>query len=143
MMQGVPMRHFTLEEATALLPRLTEMLEALRQVRDQAILKKTQMDVLWQRLGKGEPVLGRLGDEQRELDRVTARLVSAAKEVENTGCILRDVEAGLVDFPCLARGGSEVFLCWRLGERAIAFWHGHDEGFAGRKPIARLPSDEA
>jgi hypothetical protein len=137
------MRHFTLDEATSLLPRLTEMLGALRRLRDQAILKKTQMDLLWQRLGRGEPVLGKLGEEQRELDGLTERLVAVAREIESTGCILRDVDAGLVDFPCRSRGGATVFLCWRLGEPAIAFWHGRDEGFAGRKPIARLPVDEA
>jgi len=119
------------------------MLEALRRVRDQAILKKTQMDVLWQRLGTGEPVLGKLGLEQHEMDGLTERLVAVAKEVESTGCILRDVDVGLVDFPCRARGGATVFLCWRLGESAIQFWHGRDEGFGGRKPVARLPVDEA
>jgi len=137
------MRHFTLDEATSLLPRLSEMLEALRRFRDQAILKKTQMDLLWQRLSKGEPVLSQLADEQRDLDDLTARLVDIAKEIESTGCILRDVDAGLVDFPFRARGGATVFLCWHLGEPAIAFWHGPREGFAGRKPIGRLPRDEA
>lgn len=137
------MRHFTLDEATSLLPRLSEMLEALRRFRDQAILKKTQMDLLWQRLSKGEPVLSQLADGQRDLDDLTARLVDVAKEIEATGCILRDVDAGLVDFPFRARGGATVFLCWHLGEPAIAFWHGPEEGFAGRKPIMRLPRDEA
>ncbi len=136
-------RHFTLDEATSLLPRLTEMLETLRRFRDQAILKKTQMDLLWQRLGKGEPVLSTLGEEQRELDNLTARLVAVAHEIEAIGVILRDVDVGLVDFPFRARGGATVFLCWHLGEPAIEFWHGPDEGFTGRKPIARLPLDRA
>ncbi len=136
-------RYFSLSEATALLPRLSEMLDALRRFRDQAVLKKTQMDLLWQRLSKGEPVLGTLGEEQREMDSLTGRLVAVAKDVEKTGCILRDIDSGLVDFPFRARRGATVFLCWRLGEPAIAFWHGTDGGFAGRKPIAELPIDRA
>jgi hypothetical protein len=139
----VAVRYFRLEEASALLPRLREMLEALRRIRDQAILKKTQVDLLWQKLSQGEPVLGSLGDEQRELDGLTTRLVAVAKDLEATGCILRDVDQGLVDFPCKARKGTTVFLCWRLGEPAIRFWHGRDEGFSGRKPITQLPLDEA
>lgn len=135
-------RYFSLSEATALLPRLTEMLDALRRFRDQAVLKKTQMDLLWQRLSNGEPVLGTLGEEQREMDSLTGRLVSVAKDLEKTGCILRDIDSGLVDFPFRTRRGATVFLCWRLGEPTIAFWHGTDEGFAGRKPIADLPVNE-
>lgn len=136
-------RYFTVSAAARLLPRLTEMLDALRRFRDQAILKKTQLDLLWQRLSRGEPVLGRLGEEQRELDAMTARLIAVAKDLEATGCILRDVELGLVDFPFRARSGATVFLCWRSGEPEIAFWHGADEGFTGRKPIAKLPLDQA
>ncbi len=53
------------------------------------------------------------------------------------------MQLGLVDFPFRARGGTAVYLCWRLGEPSIAFWHGIDEGYGGRKPIASLPLDEA
>jgi hypothetical protein len=136
-------RYFTVNEANALLPRLTEMLDALRRLRDQAILKKAQVDLLWRRLETGDAVLGSIGDQQRELDDVTARFVSAARDVERTGCVLRDVDAGLVDFPCRAPGGATVFLCWRLDETAVEYWHGAEEGFAGRKPIAQLPPDTA
>ena len=65
-----------------------------------------------------------------------------AGEIESTGCVLRDLDTGLVDFPFRARGGATVFLCWRVGEPAIGFWHGPDEGFAGRQPITRLPLDQ-
>jgi hypothetical protein len=57
--------------------------------------------------------------------------------------VLRDVDSGLVDFPARVRGGRTVFLCWRLGEPEIAFWHGTNEGFAGRKPLTQLPLDQA
>jgi len=136
-------RHFTLDEAEGLLSRLTELMGALRRVRDEALVKKAQMDLLWKRLEGGEAVLSELGDEQRRLDALTTRLVSIASDIEATGCILRDLDLGLIDFPFRARGGSTVYLCWKLGEPAIRFWHGTDEGFAGRKSLDRLPPDEA
>ena len=135
-------RHFTLDEAEGLLSRLTELMGALRRVRDEALVKKAQMDLLWKRLEGGEAVLSELGDEQRRFDGLTTRLVAIAGDIESTGCILRDLDLGLIDFPFRARGGSMVYLCWKLGEPAIRFWHGTDEGFAGRKSLDRLPPDE-
>ena len=137
------MRYFTLPEAQALLPRLREVLEALRRARDEAALKKTQIDSLWQRLEAGETVLGAIGREQTQMDALVSRLTAISEDVDTIGCVLRDVDAGLVDFPARVRGGRTVFLCWRLGEPEIAFWHGTNEGFAGRKPLAQLPLDPA
>ena len=137
------MRHFTLSEAQALLPRLREVLDALRRTRDEAALKKTQIDLLWKRLEAGETVLGTIGHEQKQMDALVSRLNAVSEDVEKIGCVLRDVDAGLVDFPARVRGGRTVFLCWRLGEPEIAFWHGTNEGFAGRKPLAQLPLDRA
>ena len=136
------MRHFTLGEATDLLPRITDLVNALRRLRDDAVVKKAQVDLLWERLEGGEPVLSAIGAGQRELDAVSTRLLAKAEEIESTGCVLRDLEIGLVDFPFRSRTGT-VFLCWRVGEPAILFWHGADEGFAGRKPIGQLPVDQA
>lgn len=137
------MRHFTVPEAQALLPQLREALDALRRTRDEAMLKKTRIEMLWKRLEAGEAVLGAIGAEQQQLDALTSRLSAIAQDVEKIGCVLRDVDAGLVDFPARVRGGRTVFLCWRLGEPEIAFWHGTGEGFAGRKPLTELPLDQA
>lgn len=139
----MPQRYFTLAEAQALLPRLRGLLDALRTARDQAVVKRARIDSLWKRLGAGESVLARLGDEQRQVDALTTRLTALAREIEEIGCLIRDIDAGLVDFPARARGGTPVFLCWRRGEAAIEFWHGVEEGFAGRKPLADLRWDEA
>ena len=133
-------RHFTVGEATALLPRLTELVATLRQFRDSAVVRRARIDQLWQRLEHGEPVLTTIGNEQRALDALADRLVTTAKEIESIGCVLRDLDQGLIDFPFRAQTGT-VFLCWKVGESAIQFWHGTDEGFAGRKPIAQLPVD--
>ena len=54
--------------------------------------------------------------------------------VQDLGLLVKDLDAGLVDFPSV-RDGEEVLLCWRLGEDEVAFWHGYDDGFAGRRPL--------
>jgi len=55
-------------------------------------------------------------------------------QLQDLGCLVKDLDTGLVDFPALFRG-QEVYLCWKLGEPSIEFWHGVDEGFRGRKAI--------
>jgi hypothetical protein len=61
-------------------------------------------------------------------------LKAAIDRIHSFGCLLKDLDIGLIDFPTLLRG-REVYLCWKLGETGIAFWHGVDEGFGGRKSI--------
>jgi hypothetical protein len=67
-------------------------------------------------------------------DAAAQQLRDSIHEVQEYGCVVKDLDIGLVDFPTLFRG-REVYLCWRLGEPAIAYWHAIDEGFAGRKEI--------
>jgi hypothetical protein len=61
-------------------------------------------------------------------------LSDALGEIAKLGGEVKDLEIGLVDFPG-KRGGEDILLCWRLGEKAIAFWHTHEAGYAGRRPI--------
>jgi hypothetical protein len=56
------------------------------------------------------------------------------QKLEDLGCVLKDMSIGLVDFPAV-RLGARVWLCWKLGETAVVFWHGLHEGFAGRKQV--------
>ena len=62
--------------------------------------------------------------------------------LDDRSITLRDIPTGLLDFPALV-SGRQVWLCWRLGEDDVAFWHGQDEGFAGRRPLANLPDEPA
>ena len=62
------------------------------------------------------------------------RLKEVIEQIHEFGCLVKDLDIGLIDFPTLYRG-SEVYLCWKLGESGISFWHGVDEGFQGRKII--------
>jgi hypothetical protein len=56
------------------------------------------------------------------------------ERLQALGVQVKDLDRGLVDFPAL-RDGEEVLLCWQVGEEVVAYWHGVDEGFAGRKPL--------
>ena len=58
------------------------------------------------------------------------------EKLQDLGCLVKDLDIGLVDFPTLFRG-QEVYLCWKVGEPSIEFWHGMNEGFGGRKAIDR------
>ena len=65
------------------------------------------------------------------------QMAAGVARIDALGLTLRDIEHGLVDFPALV-SGRQVWLCWQRGESAIGFWHGHEAGFAGRRPLAEL-----
>ena len=69
-----------------------------------------------------------------EHDHVIADVKSALERIESTGCVVKDLDAGLLDFPAILEN-EEVYLCWRLGEDRIRFYHRQNEGIAGRKPL--------
>jgi len=69
-----------------------------------------------------------------DLNGVVAKVKDALDQIHATGCLVKDLDTGLVDFPSVIKN-EEVYLCWRLGEDRIRFYHRQDEGFAGRKPI--------
>jgi hypothetical protein len=69
-----------------------------------------------------------------EHQQLAESLKSALDRILETGCLIKDLEVGLLDFPSRINDES-VYLCWRLGEDRIRFYHRQDEGFAGRKPL--------
>ena len=69
-----------------------------------------------------------------ELARRATELAGIVEDIQELGAIVKDLDSGLVDFPSV-RDGEEVLLCWRLGEGEIAYWHGLEDGFAGRQPL--------
>ena len=71
---------------------------------------------------------------EEEFEREGAAVAACVAQLEELGVLVKDLDRGLVDFPAL-RNGEEVLLCWEVGEDEIAYWHGVDEGFAGRKPL--------
>jgi hypothetical protein len=75
-----------------------------------------------------------LNAAQSELTTLAEAVVACVERLETIGVVVKDLDTGLVDFPAV-RDGEDVLLCWRAGEAAVEFWHGLDEGFAGRKPV--------
>jgi len=69
-----------------------------------------------------------------ERDQLAESLKTAIERIQSTGCVIKDLDIGLLDFPAMINN-QEVYLCWRLGEERIRFYHGQEEGFAGRKPL--------
>jgi hypothetical protein len=119
-------REFSVEEANALLPALSESLGLIKEAR-QVVLRGGERIRRSAQSDGG----GRQGREFWEA------LVTLRREVESLttkGIVLRDAETGLLDFPS-RREGREVFLCWRLGEDRVGFWHGPESGFSGRRPL--------
>lgn len=76
----------------------------------------------------------RAAEDKARRDQAGQQLRSVLERFQESGCLVKDLDTGLVDFPTLLRG-EEVYLCWKTGEESIRFWHGVHEGFAGRKPI--------
>ena len=130
-------RYFTAEEANELLPEVRLFAEELMEHRLAARAVAAKRAQLVTRIA------GNGGDfdpqEPRELEedfeRETAAMTEAVARLERLGVIVKDADRGLVDFPALRESGEEVLLCWQVGEDEIGFWHGLEEGFAGRKPL--------
>ncbi len=118
-------RFLSYEEASARLPAVREAVLELRELREQLARVRSALE----RAGPAE----RPGLEQ-EAEQVVARMSEAVRRIEEAGGELKDLDLGLVDFLTL-RAGQPVYYCWRLGEPEIRYWHGLEEGFAGRKPI--------
>jgi hypothetical protein len=129
-------RHFTREEATALLEEVRPVAEALVAHRRALTVAAARRARITARIsgngGDFDPQEPRELDEQ--LEREAEAVKRAVEQLQRLGVLVKDLDRGLVDFPSL-RDGEEVLLCWQVGEGEIAHWHGVDEGFAGRKPL--------
>ncbi len=93
-------------------------------------------------LGGSIPPHNQLSQKKAERDDIAAQVQEAVGRILETGCLVKDVDEGLVDFPSLLNG-EEIYLCWKLGEKHIEYWHGIQEGFAGRKPLDESSSGGA
>jgi hypothetical protein len=121
-------RHFTREEANALLPQLTAMLGQLRESKDE--LTDTEAH---EALSEAAPANGG-GDEGKQVGVAFLEVRRLLGTIEQAGIVLRDIDRGLVDFPALL-DDREVYLCWELGEDEVAFWHDLETGYGGREPL--------
>jgi hypothetical protein len=129
------MKIFRVEEASALLPKLRPLLDELVKARRDFAIGLLEVDAL-QRMPSEPHALGRsstLANNARDLQ---ARVIALVDEIQVYGCVVKDLDLGLLDFPAL-RAGQLVNLCWKMDEPSIGFWHGMDEGFAARKSLSR------
>ncbi len=128
---------FTLEQARALLPQVRALIEQAVGSKEQyRISDEWTQNFIRRVMMLGGVLVDRVPFERnRDLqNRSALRLKSAVESIQELGVLVKDLDAGLIDFPTLFRG-NEVYLCWRLGEDDLQFWHGVNEGFAGRRPI--------
>jgi hypothetical protein len=121
-------RHYSLEEASALLPEVAALIQHMRSARDRLgdADARAALAAAGGSNGGGQP--------GRTVSQGFLELRDAMIWLRDREIVLRDLDQGLVDFPTL-RGGAEVYLCWRDGEDEIAFWHEPEAGFAGRRPL--------
>lgn len=129
------MKVFRLEEANALLPVVRPLLEELVRRRRDLAIKLLEADTA-QRMAADAGGAARAATQAKQAEEMQGELLALIDAVHKHGCIVKDMDLGLVDFPAL-RGGQLVNLCWKMDEPSIAFWHAMDEGFASRKSIAR------
>jgi len=130
-------RTFTLEEAQSLLPVLESLLRAAINGKKLIEEIEAQFLALNHRIFlSGGTLVDVVSMARRKAERHKAenRVRDSLAEIDSIGVQVKDLDIGLLDFPCEV-DGSIVLLCWKLGEKTIAHWHGTSEGFAGRKPI--------
>jgi hypothetical protein len=133
------MKFFSPEKANALIPRLSPLVEELLKKRRDLAIKLLESDpalrvpppssIRSSRLaGLRSPFpVPRFGELKSEIVRLIHR-------IESLGCIVKDIDLGLVDFPS-TRSGEPIYLCWKVGEARVSHWHALDEGFSERKPL--------
>lgn len=128
---------FTLEQAQALLPVLKSLLKSAmngKKVIEQ--IEKELQDLRHRILLSGglSVDVAKLSARRAEREKAMQEIKDALAEVHAIGVQVKDLDIGLLDFPCAVEG-EIVLLCWKLGEEKIEYWHGLEEGFKGRKPI--------
>lgn len=130
-------RFFTLQEAEEALPKIEELLRDALSLKSgmqdaDEDLKKITQQIMW--TGGMRVDQDHVAQLQQQKSQGQEQLNDRCQRIQDEGCLIKDLEIGLLDFPTVYRG-QEVYLCYRLGEPGIQFWHGVDEGFRGRKPI--------
>ena len=128
---------FTLAEANDLIPRLEVALRELQtksgELRDR-IGEMLKLDVAARRFP-----LQQLIERYPQLREAASQVAKLAEKIESYGCLLKDIEQGLVDFPWEMEEGRVVFLCWQSGEPSVVAWHSIDTGFAQRQILSGAP----
>jgi hypothetical protein len=128
---------FTLAEAQTLLPVLESLVRRAQAAGSRATALEVEMQQLSQRIflsGGMHVNVAAAARRRAEHEKSLQDAKDSLAEIDAIGVHVKDLEQGLLDFPSIADGRT-VLLCWKLGEKEIAFWHSPEDGFAGRKPL--------
>jgi hypothetical protein len=130
-------RTFSLEEAQSMLPVLEGLLRTAIDGKQFIDDINAEFQALAHRVYLSGGLLVNVAHFARrraEHDKAMQRVKDAVHEIDAIGVQVKDLDIGLLDFPCVVKG-TTILLCWKLGEKQIAHWHGTDEGFGSRKPL--------
>jgi hypothetical protein len=129
-------RLFTPEEANQALAEVRPLAERMVQARRSlAAAARRQRELVMRIAGNGGDLSpGEVRDAAADIEREVAAVGECVAALAAAGVQVKDMDEGLVDFPA-RHAGRDVLLCWKVGEPAVAYWHGPEEGFAGRKPL--------
>ena len=131
------MKTFTIDEAQSLLPVLESLLKRALDGKKAAEEVESELAALARRIygaGGMRVDLAAVGKQRTEMDAHLLRVRESIAEIDAIGVQVKDLEKGLLDFPCRL-DDQVVLLCWRMGETAIEHWHTIESGFQGRQPV--------
>lgn len=135
---------FSVEEANRLIPKLTEFITRLQAKQREMLAKEVEIDaleLLYPNGEDGKPSL-QVAPEVEIYNGWVNQFYSSIDEIHEMGCFLKDIEMGLVDLYTLHEG-RVVYLCWKMGEPEVGFWHEVGRGYAYRQPIVREGEKES
>lgn len=132
----MPDRTFTPAEANSALGEVRPAAERLVRVRERMRELESAQGKLVIAIGGngGGHAAGELDAARSELLELASAADACIERLVALGTLVKDADLGLLDFPAL-RDGLPVLLCWHVGEESVVYWHGYEEGYAGRKPI--------
>ena len=131
------MKTFTLDEAQALLPVLESLLKRAIDGKESAEEVESGLNEISRRIflsGGMRVDVGEVAKLRAEMEQHLTRVRESVQEIDSIGVQVKDLEKGLLDFPCRL-DEDIVLLCWRMGEPAIEHWHTLESGFQGRQPL--------
>jgi len=130
-------KYFTIEEAEKLLPKIEKILKRTTQLNKAIeLLSSIEIEVY----DDDYENLRRITKTNKQFHKLSYELYANIEKLEDMGCIIKDMDAGLTDFYHKFEG-RDIFLCWKLGESGIKFWHEVDSGYMGRKQILDMTKE--
>ena len=133
---------FTLKEANRVLPKIKGTFDDIFVLKKKIAMMKTEMDWLREFWGKDlhdadNPDSEKYGELADGIEGLYTQIVRKVGRIQSLGCIVKDADAGLVDFYSVINN-EVAFLCWKYGEKSMQYWHSVEGGFRGRQPLSSV-----